>query len=225
MAEVAIYQNKTEETKQYMIFTVGSEKYGIDVSYINNTIQMPSITRVPCAPKYFKGIINLRGEIVPVMSLSRRLLSMDREITKDSRIIILELEKSENKEDDQYELQASQQTMRDLCSTLQYNILEIPDLINNRLNNEKEIHIINRLYDIDNIVHKATKELRKEEVMDTFSKKSKINSKYIVKQINDFTRNSSVVNLTKYTHPVVKQKVNENNESEEVTINNESEKK
>ena len=95
MAEVAIYQNKTEETNQYMIFTVGSEKYGIDVSYINNTIQMPSITRVPCAPKYFKGIINLRGEIVPVMSLSRRLLSMDREITKDSRIIILELEKND----------------------------------------------------------------------------------------------------------------------------------
>ena len=94
MSEVAIYKNVTEE-KQYMIFNIGTEKYGIEVSSINNTIQMPSITRVPCAPKYFKGIINLRGEIVPVMSLSRRLHSIDREITKDSRIIILNVEEND----------------------------------------------------------------------------------------------------------------------------------
>ena len=95
MSEVAIYKNVTEDEKQYMIFNVGTEKYGIDVSCINNTIQMPSITRVPCAPKYFKGIINLRGEIVPVMSLSRRLHSIDGEITNTSRIIIIELEKDD----------------------------------------------------------------------------------------------------------------------------------
>ena len=95
MSEVAIYKNITEDEKQYMIFNVGTEKYGIEVSLINNTIQMPSITRVPCAPKYFKGIINLRGEIVPVMSLSRKLHSVDEEITNSSRIIILELEKDD----------------------------------------------------------------------------------------------------------------------------------
>lgn len=91
MSEVAIYKEAPVEDKQYMIFNVGQEKFGIEVSYINNTIQMPTITRVPCAPKYFKGIINLRGEIVPVMSLSRRLYSVDKEFTKDSRIIVLEL--------------------------------------------------------------------------------------------------------------------------------------
>ena len=43
---------------------VGSEQYGIDISYVDNIVRMQKITRVPKIQSYFKGVINLRGEIV-----------------------------------------------------------------------------------------------------------------------------------------------------------------
>ena len=62
-------KNKEKEVKQYIVVQIGSEKYGIDISYVDNIVRMQKITRVPKAQEYFKGIINLRGEIVPVMSI------------------------------------------------------------------------------------------------------------------------------------------------------------
>ena len=61
-----IYRKK--ETKQYISVKIGEEKFGIDIGYVDNIVRMQKITRVPKAQKYFKGIINLRGDIVPVMS-------------------------------------------------------------------------------------------------------------------------------------------------------------
>ena len=55
------------ETKQYIVVRIGNEKYGIDIGYIDNIVRMQKITRVPKAQHYFSGVINLRGEIVPVM--------------------------------------------------------------------------------------------------------------------------------------------------------------
>ena len=52
--------------KQFIVVKIGSEQYGIDISYVDNIVRMQKITRVPKAQAYFKGIINLRGEIVPV---------------------------------------------------------------------------------------------------------------------------------------------------------------
>ena len=69
------------DAKQYIVVKIGSEQYGIDISYIDNIVRMQKITRVPKIQTYFKGVINLRGEIVPVMS-----------VRNASRIIILKLE-------------------------------------------------------------------------------------------------------------------------------------
>lgn len=80
------------ESKQYIVVKIGSEQYGIDISYIDNIVIMQNITRVPSAQMYFKGIINLRGEIVPVMSIRLRMGLEDDEITSLSRIIILKIE-------------------------------------------------------------------------------------------------------------------------------------
>jgi purine-binding chemotaxis protein CheW len=81
-----------KESKQYIVVMVGSEQYGIDIGYIDNIVRMQKITRVPKAQSYFKGIINLRGEIVAVMSLRRKMDLDDDVITNASRIIILKLE-------------------------------------------------------------------------------------------------------------------------------------
>lgn len=80
------------ETRQYIVVMIGNEQYGIDISYIDNIVRMQKITRVPKVQSYFKGIISLRGEIVSVMSLRKKMGLEDDVYTNASRIIILKLE-------------------------------------------------------------------------------------------------------------------------------------
>lgn len=81
-----------KETKQYIVVQIGSEKYGIDIGYIDNIVRMSKITRVPKAQVHFAGIINLRGEIVPVMSIRTKMGLEPDVYTNASRIIILKIE-------------------------------------------------------------------------------------------------------------------------------------
>ena len=91
MAEKKV-ENAELETKQYIVVSIGNEQYGIDIGYVDNIVRMQKITRVPKAQPYFKGIINLRGEIVPVMSIRRKMGLEDDVLTNASRIIILKIE-------------------------------------------------------------------------------------------------------------------------------------
>ncbi len=92
MSELKIDTTVDKQTKQYIVVQIGSEKYGIDIGYIDNIVRMQKITRVPKAQVYFLGVINLRGEIVPVMSI-RVKMGLDQDvITNSSRIIILKIE-------------------------------------------------------------------------------------------------------------------------------------
>ena len=86
-------EKKIEELeKQYIVVKLGSEQYGIDIQYVDNIVRMQRVTRVPKAQPYFKGVINIRGEVIPVMSIRIKMgLEPDVE-TKSSRIIILKLE-------------------------------------------------------------------------------------------------------------------------------------
>lgn len=79
-------------TKQYIVVKIGNEQYGIDIGYVDNIVRMQSITRVPKSQVYFKGIINLRGDIVPIMSIRVRMGLEDDVFTNSTRIIILKLE-------------------------------------------------------------------------------------------------------------------------------------
>lgn len=83
---------KEYDSTQYIVIKIGEEQYGIDIKYVDNILRMQSITRVPHAQPYFKGVINLRGEVVPVMSLRIKMSLSDDEITNKSRIIILKIE-------------------------------------------------------------------------------------------------------------------------------------
>lgn len=80
------------EGKQYIVVHIGNEQYGIDIKYIDNIIRMSRITRVPMAQKYFKGVINLRGEVIPVMSLRLKFDLEPDEFSNATRIIIIKLE-------------------------------------------------------------------------------------------------------------------------------------
>ena len=69
------------DTKQYIILKFDSEQYGIDITYIDNIVRLQHITRVPHTQPYFLGIINLRGEIIPVISLRRKFELPEKENT------------------------------------------------------------------------------------------------------------------------------------------------
>jgi len=93
MDELRITEAGTDfETIQYIVIKLGNEQYGIDIKYIDNIVRMQHITRVPKVAEYLKGVINLRGEVIPVMSLRLKMDLPEDEITKATRIIILKLE-------------------------------------------------------------------------------------------------------------------------------------
>jgi len=75
--------------EQYIEFGIGNENYAILISEIQEIIKYQEITEIPASRPYVRGIINLRGRIVPIISL-RSLLSFDEEhITKSTRIVVV----------------------------------------------------------------------------------------------------------------------------------------
>jgi purine-binding chemotaxis protein CheW len=80
------------ELIQYIVIKIDDEQYGINIKFIDNIVRMQQITRVPQVDEYLKGVINIRGEIVPVMSVRMKMGLSNDVITKNSRIIILKTE-------------------------------------------------------------------------------------------------------------------------------------
>ena len=80
------------EEIQYIVVKLGGEQYGIDIRYVDNIVRMQRITRVPKSQPYYVGVINLRGEVVPIMSLRRRFGLENDEYKSATRIIIIRME-------------------------------------------------------------------------------------------------------------------------------------
>lgn len=84
------------ETTQFIVVKYGDEQYGVDIKYVDNIVRMQRITRVPKVQSYIKGVINLRGEVIPVISLRLKMGLEEDVITKATRIIIIKLESNES---------------------------------------------------------------------------------------------------------------------------------
>ncbi len=84
-------QTENEDTLRgrYLIFAMGSELYGIEIRYITEIIGIQSITNVPEMPEYIKGIMNLRGKIIPVMDARARFKKQVRDYDDRTCIIVL----------------------------------------------------------------------------------------------------------------------------------------
>ncbi len=88
MEELAL----ASEITQYIKIRLGDEYFGIDIKFVDNIVRMQHITRVPKSASYIKGVINLRGEVIPVFSLRLKMGLEEIEETKQFRIIILKVE-------------------------------------------------------------------------------------------------------------------------------------
>ncbi|ABP66884.1 putative CheW protein [Caldicellulosiruptor saccharolyticus DSM 8903] len=75
--------------EQYLIFRLADEYYGLLVSFIENIEKMMPITRVPNTKEYIKGVVNLRGEIVPVIDLREKIGVKKEEFGEETRILIV----------------------------------------------------------------------------------------------------------------------------------------
>jgi purine-binding chemotaxis protein CheW len=79
------------DAKQYLTFNLGGEMFSINISCIKEIIWYASLTEVPMMPSCIRGVINLRGAVVPVMDLSARFGKPSTPVTKSSCIVIVEI--------------------------------------------------------------------------------------------------------------------------------------
>src|SRR3974390_617476 len=84
-------EHQTNKIIQLVSFELEGEEYGVDVPSVREIIRMPSITKMPNSADYVDGIINLRGTVVPIISLRKRFGLLDRESDRLSRILVMEV--------------------------------------------------------------------------------------------------------------------------------------
>ena len=82
----------TAYKKQFVIFELENEEYGIDILRVKEIKEMMNITRVPKAASYVCGVINLRGEVIPVVDLRRKFNLTEGERNSNTRIIIVSID-------------------------------------------------------------------------------------------------------------------------------------
>lgn len=82
----------SDKNLQLVIFGLDNELYGVDTQTVIEILRMEDITPIPRTEDYIEGILNLRGQIIPVVCLRKRLGLASRVESKETRIIIVELE-------------------------------------------------------------------------------------------------------------------------------------
>ena len=79
------------ETIQVVSFKLGSEEYGVDIAQVQEINRMVAVTHVPRAPQFMEGVINLRGQLIPIIDLRTRFGMPRTEHTKSTRIVVTEV--------------------------------------------------------------------------------------------------------------------------------------
>lgn len=79
-----------DSSEQLVVMELASESYCVSIGAVNTIIRMQEITRIPRAPGWVEGVINLRGSIIPVIDLRKRFGLATSETTKASRIVVVE---------------------------------------------------------------------------------------------------------------------------------------
>ncbi|BBA69824.1 chemotaxis protein CheW [Geobacter sulfurreducens] len=80
------------ETRQYLTFTLAGEVFGVDVAKVREILEWSSITKVPQTPEFMRGVINLRGSVVPVIDLRLKFGMPETERSINTCIIVVEVE-------------------------------------------------------------------------------------------------------------------------------------
>jgi purine-binding chemotaxis protein CheW len=79
------------ETRQYLAFNLGEESFALDVANLREILEFTSVTKVPQTPKFMRGVINLRGSVVPVLDMRLKFNMSEVEKTVNTCIIVVEV--------------------------------------------------------------------------------------------------------------------------------------
>lgn len=84
---------KRQETEllQLVTFSIGDEEFGVEILKVQEIIRMLEITKVPKAPAFVEGVINLRGKVIPILDLRKRFGLAERDHDKNTRIIVIDI--------------------------------------------------------------------------------------------------------------------------------------
>ena len=85
--------NQLNTANRYLTFFVDGEQYGVDISRIKEIIAPVNITHIPKTPPYVKGVINLRGSVIPVVDVRLKFNMEEKEMDIETAIIIYEINK------------------------------------------------------------------------------------------------------------------------------------
>lgn len=100
LAKNAVQETEVQqEEAQYLTFLLGKEMFAIDILGIKEIIEYGNLTSVPMMPEFIRGVINLRGAVVPVVDLSARFGRAASVVTRRSCIVIIEAESEGEKQD------------------------------------------------------------------------------------------------------------------------------
>jgi purine-binding chemotaxis protein CheW len=87
------------DSRQYLTFSLGGEMYAVDILHIKEIIDYGNLTKIPMTPPFIRGVINLRGAVVPVIDLSARFGGARTEVGLRTCIIIVELSENDQQRD------------------------------------------------------------------------------------------------------------------------------
>ena len=97
--EVARVADTSGDQNQYLTFQIGREMFAVGILHIREIIEYGSLTTVPMMPEFVRGVINLRGSVVPVIDLSARFGRGESTVNRRSCIVILEVEGGTNEDE------------------------------------------------------------------------------------------------------------------------------
>ena len=84
-------ETASSREEQVVVFQLCGQDYGVEIASVQQIIQVQSITRLPKTPNFIQGVINIRGEIIPVLDLCQRFGMLKVDTLEDSKIVIVEV--------------------------------------------------------------------------------------------------------------------------------------
>lgn len=120
--DLLVSQLNMDISNQYVIFSVEDEEYGVPILSVQEIISLPNLTRIPGVPEYIPGIINLRGNIIPLYELRSKFNLAEKELSDDSIVII-----AQTGEDNQRTVGFIVDTVSDVVSITEEDLSNTPE--------------------------------------------------------------------------------------------------
>ncbi len=118
------YSNAAESMNLYFMFVLGKEVYGIAVSSVKEVMEYERVFKAPGVPDYIKGVINLRGEVVPVIDLGCRFFNARMEVTELTSIVVVEI----RDENDLIPIGVMVDSVRAVAGIAHHNLENVPEI-------------------------------------------------------------------------------------------------